>query len=329
MLFSIIVPVYGVEKYLRECVDSILNQSFTDFELILVDDGSKDLCPAICDGYAEKDGRVKVIHKKNGGLVSARKAGMQKAEGKYIINIDGDDAIMPGYLSESDRIIREYSPDIITFAVNFVSGGDVREEAEPLSEGLHTDMRPVYEEMLMTKDMKHMHYYLWAKVFKKSVIEEIQLNADERINMGEDVMCTVKAYIKAKSVYVSNKPVYNCRCRRDSMSREYRPSHFDDIALGVKELKQIQNPPTGFNESADRYAAFMFFVIFASAVREKEKNVREYSKQVWYNEFGQSLKKAEFERISPKSRIAVELLKNRCFLLAYRFLRICDRLKGN
>ena len=76
MLFSVIVPIYKVEKYLHRCVDSVLAQSFSDFELILVDDGSPDGCPAICDAYAEKDARVRVIHKENGGLVSARQAGM-------------------------------------------------------------------------------------------------------------------------------------------------------------------------------------------------------------------------------------------------------------
>lgn len=329
MLFSVIVPVYGVEKYLRECVDSILMQNFTDFELILVDDGSKDSCPEICDGYAKKDGRVKVIHKENGGLVSARKAGMRRAEGEYIINIDGDDAAVPGYFEKAAEIICKNSPDIITFAVNFVSGGDVKTDEEPLKEGLYTDMRPIHENMLLTPDMHHMHYFLWAKVFRKPVIEDIQLNADERISMGEDVMCVAKAYIRAKSVFVSKSAMYNCRCREGSMSRAYKSTHFDDIALGVKELKEIKNPPENFACAVDRYAAFMFFVIFATAAKEKEKNVCEYSKQVWYNGFDKSFKNSEFKNISPKSRMATALLKKRRFLLAYRFLRICDRLKGN
>lgn len=329
MLFSVIVPVYGVERYLRECVDSILFQSFSDFELILVDDGSKDSCPEICDEYAEKDSRVRVIHKKNGGLVSARKAGMRQAQGEYIINIDGDDAVMPGYFEKAEEIIRKNSPDIISFAINFVSGGNVRIDEEALEEGMHTDMRPIHEKMLMTPDMRHMHYFLWAKVFRKSVIEEIQLDADECISMGEDVMCVIKAYIRAKSLYVSKEAVYNCRCREDSMSRTYKQSHFDDIALGVKELKEIENPPANFFSAVDRYGAFMFFVIFAAAAEEKEKNVCEYSKQVWYNGFDESFKNAEFENISPKSQIAVKLLKNKHFAAAYRFLRICRRLKGN
>lgn len=94
-LFSIIIPVYNVEKYLNKCVDSVLNQTFTDFEVILVDDGSTDNCPAICDSYAEKDKRVKVIHKPNGGLINARKSGLEIADGNYIGFVDSDDWIEP------------------------------------------------------------------------------------------------------------------------------------------------------------------------------------------------------------------------------------------
>jgi len=90
---SVIVPVYKVEKYIHRCVDSILGQTFTDFELILVDDGSPDNCPAICDEYAAKDGRVRVVHKQNGGLSSARNAGLEIANGKYILFCDSDDYV--------------------------------------------------------------------------------------------------------------------------------------------------------------------------------------------------------------------------------------------
>ena len=88
---SVIVPIYRIEAYLPQCVESLLNQSFENFELILVDDGSPDGCPEICDAYAEKDPRVRVIHKENGGLVSARKEGLRNDRGKYIAFVDGDD----------------------------------------------------------------------------------------------------------------------------------------------------------------------------------------------------------------------------------------------
>ena len=95
---SVIVPIYRIEKYLPECIDSLLDQSFLNFELILVDDGSPDNCPKICDDYSKKDTRIKVIHKENGGLLSARKAGLKAAKGNYIAYVDGDDWVDKFYL---------------------------------------------------------------------------------------------------------------------------------------------------------------------------------------------------------------------------------------
>lgn len=104
---SIIVPVYKVEKYLRRCVDSILAQTFTDFELILVDDGSPDNCPTICDEYAKKDDRIRAIHKKNGGVSSARNTGMEVAQGKYFLFCDSDDYVSPYWCETLYKQIEE------------------------------------------------------------------------------------------------------------------------------------------------------------------------------------------------------------------------------
>lgn len=99
-LFSVIVPVYNVEQYLTRCIESILAQTFIDYELILVNDGSTDSCPKICDEYARKDNRIKIIHKNNGGLSDARNTGMKAAKGQYLIFVDSDDYILPDALKE-------------------------------------------------------------------------------------------------------------------------------------------------------------------------------------------------------------------------------------
>ena len=100
MRFSIVIPIYKVEKYLRPCIDSVLQQTFRDFELILVDDGSPDSCPQICDEYAAKDARVKVVHKINGGQASARNAGLEVAQGDYVCYVDSDDYLIDNKVLE-------------------------------------------------------------------------------------------------------------------------------------------------------------------------------------------------------------------------------------
>lgn len=97
---SVIVPVYKVERFLPACIDSLLAQTFADFELILVDDGSPDNCPALCDAAAEKDNRVRVLHKANGGVSTARNAGLDMARGKWIAFVDSDDSVQPDYLEK-------------------------------------------------------------------------------------------------------------------------------------------------------------------------------------------------------------------------------------
>ena len=109
---SVIVPVYKVEKYLNECIDSILAQTFTDFELILVDDGSPDSCPALCDAAAEKDSRVRVIHKINGGVSTARNAGLAAAQGNWIAFVDSDDRVLPQFLEKLYSAALEKNTDI-------------------------------------------------------------------------------------------------------------------------------------------------------------------------------------------------------------------------
>ena len=116
MKLSIIVPVYNVEPYLRRCIDSILAQTFTDFELILVDDGSPDNCPAICDEYAEKDPRIVVIHKQNGGLSDARNAGLDIARGEYIGFVDSDDYIDAEMYEKMYNAAIMHNSDIVSCA---------------------------------------------------------------------------------------------------------------------------------------------------------------------------------------------------------------------
>ena len=116
---SVIVPVYRVEKYLNDCIDSILAQTFTDFELILVDDGSPDGCPALCDAAAAKDSRIRVIHQKNRGLSGARNAGLDAAEGEWIAFVDSDDMLLPQALEKAHSTAEKTGADVVLYGFAF------------------------------------------------------------------------------------------------------------------------------------------------------------------------------------------------------------------
>lgn len=140
-MISIIVPVYNIEPYLPSCVESVLWQSFRDFELILVDDGSPDGCPALCDAYAEEDQRVRVIHQENGGLSEARNAGMSEARGEYMAFVDGDDIVHPAFLETLLSALSETGADIAECGVRKVYPGEhfPEEAAEAVAEGKHAE----------------------------------------------------------------------------------------------------------------------------------------------------------------------------------------------
>ena len=190
MMFSVIVPVYKVEKYIRRCVESVLSQTFSDWELILVDDGSPDGCPLICDEYADADSRIKVVHKPNGGLASARQAGIRVAEGDYVFNLDSDDLIENDTLEYAYKKITDTSCDIVTFSYRWVlDGKTVNVTNDGIEEGLYK--RPdiekyIYPKILMDKDMNHISYYLSGKAVKRELLTPHQLNVSDKISLGED-----------------------------------------------------------------------------------------------------------------------------------------------
>lgn len=195
MRFSIIVPIYKVEKYLRQCVDSILAQDYTDYELLLIDDGSPDACPAICDEYAAKDARVKVVHKANGGLVSARKAGAELAQGEYVLNVDSDDWIEAGYLTRIDSAIADSrDADVIAWGYTSAGDGERKEIRHKLSEGLYTesDLEKVREIYLYDRYEKgtvcDSVVITITKAVKRELYRKCQLSVDARITKGEDAM---------------------------------------------------------------------------------------------------------------------------------------------
>ena len=335
MLFSVIIPIYNVEPYLRECLDSVAAQSCQDFETILVDDGSPDGSAAICDEYAAKYSRFSVIHKENGGLVSARKAGIRQASGEYVVCLDGDDRLVPDMLENAQGIIESFHPDVITSAVDFFTDADPtrkRTVHEPLQDGFYSRKEVcelIWPQMLMMRDMRHSFYYLCAKVIRRSLLYEPQLSVDDGISLGEDVTCLMQVYAACESVYVSGQSAYECRERQGSDSRLFRPVQFEQLALGVKALEKMQFPPEAdFSAQTDRYTAFLCFGIINAATASELPDAR---KTVEKNMKRQTLQNhvtaARFENITPKMRFVYHFMKKGHIRTLFYFLKLCHFLK--
>lgn len=206
MKLSIIVPIYKVEPYIRRCVDSILSQTFTDFELILVDDGSPDSCPAICDEYARKDNRIRVIHKPNGGLSDARNAGIDIAQGDYFGFVDSDDWIEPDMYQTMIAALEQHDADMVACGIT--------QERET---GEITGYWPALtEDKVYGRQDFIDHFYpdvrrdilpaAWNKVYKRHLFQTIRYPKGK---IYEDAFIQLKLYDCCEKIVVCHKSFYH------------------------------------------------------------------------------------------------------------------------
>ena len=198
---SVIIPAYNVEKYLDKCMNSVLNQSFTDFEVLLIDDGAKDSTVQLCDKYAEKDTRVKTYHKKNGGLSDARNYGLERISGKYVTFIDSDDYIDDNYLKYMyDLILKENAQ------ICMVQGQLLLENEEPHKFPINVEKCVSTEEairmMLLRKEATHTS---WGKLYDVSLWENIRFPKGQNY---EDYATTYHVFSKATRVAYSDAKLY-------------------------------------------------------------------------------------------------------------------------
>lgn len=200
--FSIIVPVYNVEKYLNRCIDSILSQSFKDFEVLLIDDGSTDKSGEICDEYAQKDERIRVFHKENGGVSSARNLGLDNARGEWIAFCDSDDDLRIDALNIYNDASNQSNGDLLVF------GHDV------LTEDGSVLCRTEYkaDSMISSDYIKRILRYKtesspWGKLYRTSLTKSLTFN--ENLKIGEDLLFNIEYALKCKSVVIFQGAVYN------------------------------------------------------------------------------------------------------------------------
>ena len=333
MLFSVIVPIYNVEKYLKKCIDSVLAQTFADYELILVDDGSPDQCPAICDAYAAEDARIKVIHKENGGLVSARQAGIAEAVGDYVFHLDGDDALCPDALESAYEIIKDTQADIVSFSYKRCVNGEIGDVVDDYAEeGLYNKAdleEKIYPKLLADKNMQKLFYFLWGKAIKRELATKHQMQVNRAISLGEDLSCSTPCYLDAATVYMSRKAIYLYTIRNESLTNDFKTSQITQIADVIEGLRNLQmHKPADFDEQISRYSCFMCFAILASAAEGNQFEALDKLESLILNSLHkEEIQKAQFEHITIKSRITIFLMKKLKIRWAFYFLYLCKELK--
>ncbi len=240
-MISIIVPIYKVEKYIRQCVESIIAQTCKDIEIILVDDGSPDNCPSICDEYANKDSRVRVVHKENGGLISARKAGLEASSGEYACFVDGDDWIEPDMYEQILRTINETNADCVITQFYYEYPNNPTKSDYKLNRKLYV-REEIENEIFPTMLFDNQYYRFgiypncWTKVFKRELLEKHLMDTDDRIRMGEDIAFTYPCLMECQTIAFVDRALYHYRINPESMTKAYDSNLQNIIYLPYEAL---------------------------------------------------------------------------------------------
>ena len=203
---SMIIPVYNAEKSLARCVDSILNQEYRDFELLLMDDGSKDQSGAICDAYAQADARVVVVHKENSGVSDTRNQGIERAQGTYLQFVDSDDWLTPDATKLMVRAAEESGCDMVIADFYRVAGEMVSRKGDIDAD--HVIGREEFASFMMENPADYYYGVLWNKLYRRDIINAHQIRMDANISWCEDFMFNLEYVRYASSFYALRTPVY-------------------------------------------------------------------------------------------------------------------------
>lgn len=236
-LISVIVPVYNVEKYLDRCVDSLVNQVYKNLEIILVDDGSPDNCPTMCDAWAQKDSRIKVIHKENGGLSDARNAGMAMVTGEYIAFVDSDDWVDLNLLHTLLTALKKSNSDIACCKIVKVREDEKKSQVgNCLGEYKLYDTESAMYELITDKDIQQI---VWNKLYKRKVLGNIKFKKGK---YNEDEFWTYQVVGNANQIVVVDYPGYYYLQRNSSiMGSAYSLKRLDAIDAKVYRQEYLAN----------------------------------------------------------------------------------------
>lgn len=281
-LISIIIPVYNVEKYLNECMESVLNQTYSNLEVVLVDDGSKDRSPAMCDEYAKKDARVQVIHKENGGPMSACIAGVEMASGEYLAFMDSDDWIDLTMLEELAKETTGNPKEMVcsNYIIEKPSGAiRVKQSMKP---GVYD--RDMIEEKLfpclLGQEERRIHGSRCMKLISKSLIAENLKYAQLNVSMGEDLYLIFLAVLDANRIVVVEEGYYyHYRFVESSLVHKYKPHMHGEVGRLYEQLQSVMETKVSdetqkkiFLEELKKEFIFLYFFVLKNELRGPWKN---------------------------------------------------------
>lgn len=297
---SVILPIYKVENYLEQCIQSVVQQTYENLEIILVDDGSPDRCPEICEQWAKKDSRIQVIHKKNGGLSDARNAGLKSAGGEYVAFIDSDDWIAVTMFEQAMQALEAQNADIAAVNVYYAYEDGKKDVRNPEVDKLvYTNieaMQKLLEETVFQQTV-------WNKVYRRERIQDLEFPKGK---LNEDEYWSYLAFARAqKAVYV-NAPLYYYRQREGSIMAAFNLRRLDGLEARMQRLEylNVHYPELVLEEKLRLYKACIYFYQCVLKINDTEQ--REKGKQIVRNHMQKIVfSKTELKQYAAKDRMAI------------------------
>ncbi len=315
-LISVIVPVYNVQKYLKQCIDSIINQTYKNLEIILVDDGSTDNCAEICDDYAKKDDRIKVIHQKNQGLSMARNNGLEIAKGKYIGFIDSDDYIELDMYQMLYNLKKKNQADVSVIGINRIyEDTGKKEKIEKNNYTKEIEKEEAFS--IMVDDERTFRVAAWNKLYLKEVIENVRYPKQK---LYEDVGTTYKIIDKAQKIVFCTCPKYNYRIREKSITKnkKFTQKEMDRVEMAIEMTNFIKSKYPNLKKQMDIYLLRNYIATLNKMIlddKEDKDFINETEKVFRKNQLNivtsnlKTKKKVQFLLLSISSKLYAKILK--------------------
>lgn len=248
MKISAIIPIYNTSLYLSKCIDSILEQTYPDFEIICIDDGSTDTSLQICKQYADKNENIRVYQQSNQGVAAARNLGLKHATGEYVSFVDSDDWLEPDMYEKLVRSAEENKSDVVVTNIFMVDESGKKEARNNLDRVPEVfDNMKLVQYAFEREAHKSITAWVWNKLFRRDYIAKRQILFDKKLMIGEDVEFLVRLLMEECVVSYCNEPLYNHYARKNSLSKEFIPRKYDDRlkayekSIDVLERNGVEN----------------------------------------------------------------------------------------
>ena len=328
-LISLIVAVYNVGEYLPRCIESIQQQTYSDLEILLVNDGSTDNSEEICNRYARIDNRIKVINKENGGLTSARKAGFEKARGDYLAFLDGDDYLENNYVEALFSCLKEKQSDIAICSYYLDCNGEqIPKKILHLKSCLHSEeyareliLPSIYP---MREDQTQIPNFMWLRLFARKVISD-DCFVSEREVYTEDLFFNSEAYLKCDKVSIVDVPLYHYCMNASSLTHIYRENKYTMEKNRIRGMERILNQ-YGIKDTRRLYLANLRLIwecINNASMCNSYMDFKSEVKMVFQDH---ELRKLPLDKVlndaTPGEKICYQFFKYRMYVVAYLFKKL-------